>query len=65
MRRTKKPNIIEQNMKVDPVEQARKTLEADQMARMKACQIEVDAVLKKHGFGVQVTQPQVVLVPIQ
>ena len=43
------------------LEQARLLLQADVERRMEACAKEIEAVLKKHGFILRATEPQIIL----
>lgn len=46
----------------DDLEQARLLLQADAERRREVCAKEIEAVLKKHGFILRVTEPQIILV---
>ncbi|MFK0151213.1 hypothetical protein ACIQVK_03910 [Streptomyces sp. NPDC090493] len=48
---------------VDPVAEARRLVAEDQAARMRACAEEIQAVLAKYGMQLDVTPPQISIVP--
>jgi hypothetical protein len=47
----------------DPLDDARRLLAEDQQRRLEACQAEIEQVLAKHGMRLQITQPQISIVP--
>ncbi|WP_328336750.1 hypothetical protein [Streptomyces violaceus] len=50
--------------KTDPVAEARRVLAEDQEKRAEACAAEIEDVLAKHGMRLQITQPQITIVPL-
>lgn len=48
---------------VDELAEARRLLAEDADARMKACSAEIEEVLARHGMRLQITQPQIAIVP--
>lgn len=47
----------------DPLADARRVLAEHEQARVQACASEIEAVLAKYGMSLDVTQPQITLVP--
>jgi MarR-like DNA-binding transcriptional regulator SgrR of sgrS sRNA len=47
----------------DPLSEARRLLAEEEQARRQACAEEIHQVLAKYGFRLQITEPQIVLIP--
>ena len=50
--------------KITAIEEARLLLMADTEQRIKACEAEVEEVLKRHGMTFIISQPKLSVVPI-
>lgn len=47
----------------DPLIEARRLLAEDQQQRAEACAAEIETALAKHGMRLQISQPQISIVP--
>lgn len=47
----------------DQLTAARRLLAEDQQQRAEACNAEIEEVLARHGMRLQITQPQITIVP--
>lgn len=48
----------------DQLAEARRLLAEDQQRRAEACNAEIEAVLAKHGMRLQISQPQISIIPL-
>ena len=55
--------MAKNDKKVTSLEEAQKLIEQNELMKRQACADEVNAVLKKHGYSLDVSKPQVMLVP--
>ena len=58
----KKPKVGELT-KEEQIANAQKVLQEEIQRKMQECAKEVEEVLKKHGFELRITQPQIILNP--
>ena len=49
---------------IDPLDEARRTLAEHERQQGEACRAELEAVLAKYGRKLQITQPQITIVPL-
>ncbi|WP_157874977.1 hypothetical protein [Streptomyces resistomycificus] len=49
--------------KTDPVVEARRLVAEDEQRQTEACLAEIEQVLAKYGRKLQITQPQITIVP--
>lgn len=59
----KSPPSQQPDEQPDPLTEARRLLAEDAEERMRACSEEIQAVLAKYGCRLDVTQPQISIVP--
>ena len=49
---------------IDPLDEARSLLAEHERQQDEACRAELEAVLAKYGRKLQITQPQITIVPL-
>jgi hypothetical protein len=49
--------------KTDPIAEARRLVAEDEQRKTEECLAEIQAVLDKYGRKLQITQPQITIVP--
>lgn len=54
-----------ENKKAVSLEEAQAVIKENEIAKQQACADEVNAVLKKHGYALDITKPQLMLIPAQ
>ncbi|MFC8986036.1 hypothetical protein [Streptomyces sp. NPDC057115] len=56
-------DCLDGELKVDPVAEARRLVAEDEQRKTQECLAEIEAVLAKYGRKLQISQPQITIIP--